>query len=106
MEIVGWDRDSETSRPPRRACNEFVLVEGEHHLVARGWRDAEVALHGGLCRRLAVHARVEVNAGEVASLLLSLGGVRHRERRGMNGMIYEVLPNSRRHLWKPDASQN
>lgn len=104
VEIVCRDQHSETSRLPRRACNESVLLEGEHHLVDRGRRDTEVALHVGLGRRLAVHARVEVNEGEVASLLLGVGGVRHRDRRGMNGMIYERLPNSRRQLWKPDTS--
>jgi transposase len=43
--------------------------EGQHHLVNRGWADAEVFLHVGFGWRPAVQARVQVNKGQILALL-------------------------------------
>ena len=51
--------------PSDQACS----LEGENHLVNRGWADTEIFLHVGFRRRLAVQAGVEVDKGQVLALL-------------------------------------
>jgi hypothetical protein len=54
---------------PWLSSDETRAFEGQHHLVNRGWADAEVLLHVGFGRRPAVQAGVEVDKGQILALL-------------------------------------
>ena len=46
-----------------------LAFEGDHHLVNRGWADAEVFLDIGFGRRPAVQTSIEVNERQILALL-------------------------------------
>ncbi len=53
----------------RATSDKASSLDGEDHLMNRGWADAEVALHVGLGRRLSEHARIGVDEGQILALL-------------------------------------
>jgi len=51
------------------ASDKASSLDGEDHLMNRGWTDAEVALHVGLGGRSSEHARIGVDEGQILALL-------------------------------------
>src|SRR5215470_13407355 len=54
---------------PRLPSDKSGSFERQHHLVNGRWADAKVLLHVGFGRRAAVQARIEVDKGQVLTLL-------------------------------------
>ena len=61
------------------AADQAGSLEGEEHLVYRGWGDAEVALHVGLGGGASEHARIGVDEVQILALLsVKLWSLRRR----------------------------
>ena len=67
--MAGINEQLDAARGPRLPPDEARPFEGQHHLVNRGRADAEVLLHVGFGRRTAVQPRVQVDIGQVLTLL-------------------------------------
>ena len=67
------DEEFDASGDTWLAPDQAGSLEGEDHLVNRGWADGEVTLHVGLGRRTPEHARVGVDEGQVLALLFGEG---------------------------------
>jgi len=69
-QVLRWDEDVDASCDARLSCDEAVAFEAEDHLMDRRWADAEMTLHVGFGRRLAEHARIDIDEGQIVALLL------------------------------------
>ena len=63
------DQDVDGSGDAGLPPDEAIPFEAEDHLVDRRRCDAEMALHVGFGGRLAEHARIDIDEGQVLALL-------------------------------------
>jgi len=77
--LFGINEQLNAAWGPRLSADEAGPFEREHHLVNRGWADAEVFLHVGFGRRPAVQAHVEMDKRQILALFgrKAFGGATH-----------------------------
>ena len=64
-----WDEDDNASGDAWLSAEEAGALEAENHLMDGRWGDAEVALHIGFGRSSVKHAGIDIDEGQVVTLL-------------------------------------
>ena len=68
-QLISVQHKTDRTRPSWHSFDESVLLQTQHHLVYRRWRNLEIALHVRLGRRAVVNLREIVDERQILTLL-------------------------------------